>query len=88
MFKESFLDMTRILGDKIDLMSTQSKMELYKNQMNMLGEKEHNSVMRLFTIIVHKFDIYRPYKALAFDDVLNNPYLHTPFIICFNYFQA
>jgi hypothetical protein len=88
MFKESFLDMTRILGDKIEQMSAQTNMELYKQQMDMLGENEQNSVMRLFTIVVHKFDIYRPYKALSFDDVLNNPFLHTPFIICFNYFQT
>jgi hypothetical protein len=90
MFKESFLDMAIILGDKIELITTDlpSNIELYECQFRTMSEKEQINMMRLFTVIVHKFDIFRPYTKISFDDVMTNPHLQTPFIICFNYFHS
>lgn len=84
MFKDSFVDVQKILGDKIDHIS----IDQYVDKFAALDEEEQLNMMRLFTVIVHKYDIYRPYKRISYEDVVANKELHTCFIICFNYFQA
>jgi hypothetical protein len=84
MFKESFIDMQKIIGDKIEDVS----IDQYIDKFTTLSKDEQLSIMRLFTVIVHKYDIYRPYKRISYEDVMENKELHTSFIICFNYFKA
>jgi len=84
MFKDSFVDMQTIIGHAIDHVN----IDQYCDKFAMLGDDEKLNIMRLFTVIVHKYDIYRPYKRISYEDVVENKELHISFIICFNYFQT